>query len=95
MQSNCQLVAIFFFQAALHNVYFASLLPQTKYHKGSDIKMAADGRTRVRLSVASQFFHNDDTDTLVASGEYSAEDSTSEKVCGPFKMRTASDFMLL
>ncbi|KAJ7374359.1 hypothetical protein OS493_007448 [Desmophyllum pertusum] len=42
--------------------------------------MAAEGRTRVRLSVASQFFHNEDTDTLVASGEYSAEDSTSEKV---------------
>ena len=42
--------------------------------------MAAEGRTRVRLSVASQFFHNDDTDTLVASGEYSVEDSTSEKV---------------
>ncbi|XP_020601619.1 symplekin-like [Orbicella faveolata] len=42
--------------------------------------MAADGRTRVRLSVASQFFHNDDADNPVASGEYSAEDSTSEKV---------------
>ena len=42
--------------------------------------MAAEGRTRVRLSVASQFFNNDDADTLVASGEYSAEDSTSEKV---------------
>ena len=43
-------------------------------------KMAADGRTGVRLSVASQFFNNADVDTLVASGEYSAEDSTSEKV---------------
>ncbi|CAH3190714.1 unnamed protein product [Porites lobata] len=42
--------------------------------------MAADGRTGVRLSVASQFFNNADVDTLVASGEYSAEDSTSEKV---------------
>ena len=52
--------------------------------------MAAEGRTRVRLSVASQFFHNDDTDTLVASGEYSAEDSTSEKVSSPFEIETAS-----
>ena len=42
--------------------------------------MAAGGRTGVRLSVASQFFNNADVDTLVASGEYSAEDSTSEKV---------------
>ena len=42
--------------------------------------MAADSRTGVRLSVASQFFNNADVDTLVASGEYSAEDSTSEKV---------------
>ena len=42
--------------------------------------MAAEGRTGVRLSVASQFFNNADVDTLVASGEYSAEDSTSEKV---------------
>lgn len=48
--------------------------------------MAADGRTRVRLSVASQFFHNDDADTPVVAGEYSAEDSTSEKVSFPFKV---------
>ena len=46
--------------------------------------MAADGRARVRLSVASQFFHNDDADNPVAAGEYSAEDSTSEKVRCPF-----------
>lgn len=57
--------------------------------------MAADGRTRVRLSVASQFFNNDDTDTLVASGEYSAEDSTSEKVSSPLRMEIVSDFMLM
>ena len=56
--------------------------------------MAADGRTRVRLSVASQFFHNDDADIPVASGEYSAEDSTSEKVSCPFQSRAASDFKL-
>ena len=37
-------------------------------------------REVTRRSVASQFFHNDDVDTLVASGEYSGEDSTSEKV---------------
>ena len=49
--------------------------------------MAAEGRTRVRLSVASQFFNNDDADTLVASGEYSAEDSTSEKVSHSNKSR--------
>lgn len=54
--------------------------------------MAADGRTRVQLSVASQFFHNDDADNPVASGEYSAEDSTSEKVSCPFKSGAASDF---
>lgn len=48
--------------------------------------MAADGRTRVRLSVASQLFHNDDADTPVVAGEYSAEDSTSEKVSFPFKV---------
>ncbi|KAK3753620.1 hypothetical protein QZH41_004197 [Actinostola sp. cb2023] len=33
-----------------------------------------------RLSEASQFFNHEDTDTMVASGEYTAEDSTTEKV---------------
>ncbi|XP_027051464.1 symplekin-like [Pocillopora damicornis] len=41
--------------------------------------MAASSRARVRLSEASQAFLNDDADAR-ASGEYSAEDSTSEKV---------------
>ena len=49
--------------------------------------MAADGS--VRLSVASQFFHNGDADTLAAPGEVATEDSTSEKVrkCARIKWR--------
>ncbi|XP_044172549.1 symplekin-like [Acropora millepora] len=42
--------------------------------------MAADTQGSVRLSVASQFFHNGDADTLAAPGEVATEDSTSEKV---------------
>ena len=46
--------------------------------------MAAVGRTRVRLSEASQAFQSDDADARAASGEYTAEDSTSEKVTDDF-----------
>lgn len=42
--------------------------------------MAADTQSSVRLSVASQFFHNGDADTLAVPGEVATEDSTSEKV---------------
>ena len=40
----------------------------------------ANEKSSIWRSEASQFFNNDDIDSLVASGEYSAEDSTSEKV---------------
>ena len=65
----------------LHDEYSTCTLSAGHLMKGlTRSKMAAEGRTRVRLSVASQFFNNEDVDSLAASGENSAEDSTSEKV---------------
>lgn len=55
--------------------------------------MAASSRARVRLSEASQAFLNDDADAR-ASGEYSAEDSTSEKVKYIFLKVKCSNFVL-
>lgn len=86
-RTNCSFyspVAIFFVKQHYTTSISLFLLPLTTNNKGAVIKMAAVGRTRVRLSEASQFFHNDDTDTQGESGEYSAEDSTSEKVSYSF-----------